>query len=301
MLDPDERQLGCAQMIRTSWRRPSMTPATTACIFSASAAPASWRLIPELTVTKGILAQPSNTSTRLTRRRSSLGRASFKAPKTASERSESTTKPRWLISTDEDQSQTSRTPCCCRNVDPLPAPGIPYGRFEGALVSSVGAVADTTRRPGCGPWRRDWNIRKHRRGCGLKVSMKLPDSGLRSTGSDRRRRSSHDDADLRGPLAGVGVGQPLESSDTALTALILGCFTPESALGVCVAEFEPAPRERSLSVDEMPAVRRDRPASTPPPATGRHRPVDVLGREYRHLETVHETSSCPPLVCLEGR
>jgi len=66
---------------------------------------------------------------------------------------------------------------------------------------------------------------------------------------DRRPRSGHDDADLRGPLARVGVAHPLKSSDTALTALILGYLAPSAASGECVAELEPARRERSLSVD----------------------------------------------------
>jgi len=56
-------------------------------------------------------------------------------------------------------------------------------------------------------------------------------------------------ADLRGPLARVGVAHPLKSSDTALTALILGCLAPSAASSECVAELETAPRELSLSVD----------------------------------------------------
>ena len=90
-----------------------------------------------------------------------------------------------------------------------------------------------------------------------------------------------------GALARVGVAQPLKSSDTALAALILGCLAPSAALGKCVAELEPAPRERSLSMDQMPAIRGERRASSRPPAT-HHRRIDCWGGEYRHLKPVHE-------------
>jgi hypothetical protein len=91
-----------------------------------------------------------------------------------------------------------------------------------------------------------------------------------------------------GPLARVGVAQSLKASDTALAALILGCLAPSAALGECVAELEPAPRERSLSMDQMPAIGGERRASSRPPATTHHRRIDCWGGEYRHLKPVHE-------------
>jgi len=107
--------------------------------------------------------------------------------------------------------------------------------------------------------------------------------------------------DLQGPLLRcVGVAHPLKSSDAVLTALILGYLAPWPP-GFRVADVEPTPRERSLRVEQMPAICTGPRASTPPPATARHRHIDRLASEYRHFESVHETPSCRPLDRREGR
>ena len=81
---------------------------------------------------------------------------------------------------------------------------------------------------------------------------------MRSSGSDMQstgpvRTPSRRYLDLVGPLPFVGLIHPLKSSETTLAALVLGHLAPRPP-GVCVADAEPTPCERTLSVDQMPAI-----------------------------------------------